>query len=140
MSNNLKLENITFLDPVPKIELARLLRSVDVGMMILANVPGFYNGTSPNKFFDYIASGLPVLVNYPGWMKSIIEKEQCGIAVPPEDSVAFADAVITLKDNTKERITMGKNSRILAEREFDRNILAARFIKVLEEVYNSRKK
>jgi hypothetical protein len=33
------------------------MASADVGMQILANVPAFYYGTSPNKFFDYISAG-----------------------------------------------------------------------------------
>lgn len=60
------LENCIFLDPIPKTRVSELLQQVDVGMMILDNVPAFYYGTSPNKFFDYIAGGLPVLNNYPG--------------------------------------------------------------------------
>ena len=51
------LDNCIFLDPVPKKELSQLLSSADMGLMALANVPAFYYGTSPNKFFDYIASG-----------------------------------------------------------------------------------
>ena len=53
---------------MPKTELNKLVASADVGLMVLANVPAFYYGTSPNKFFDYISSGLPVLNNYPGWL------------------------------------------------------------------------
>lgn len=55
------LNNVVFHPPVPKARLAGLMAAADVGMQILANVPAFYYGTSPNKFFDYIASGLPVL-------------------------------------------------------------------------------
>ena len=61
--------------------------------MILANVPAFYFGTSPNKFCDYIASGLPVVINYPGWLAQIIRENECGIYVPPEDPEKFADAL-----------------------------------------------
>ena len=49
------LKNCFFLPSMPKEKLAELLRnSVDVGLMVLKNIPEFYNGTSPNKFFDYI--------------------------------------------------------------------------------------
>jgi len=59
------LGNVVFLDLMPKKRLAKLLGSVDCGMQILANVPAFYFGTSPNKFFDYISAGRPVLINCP---------------------------------------------------------------------------
>ena len=52
-----------------KIDLFNYLKTeADLGLMILKNIPAFYYGTSPNKFFDYISLGLPVLNNYPGWI------------------------------------------------------------------------
>ena len=102
-----QLDNCIFLDPVPKKELARLLQGVDVGMMILANVSAFYYGTSPNKFFDYIAAGLPVLNNYPGWLANIIAENKCGVVVPPENPEAFADVLEYLADNRDEAAEMG---------------------------------
>jgi len=131
------LDNCVFLDPVPKIRLAELLQQVDVGMMILDNVPAFYYGTSPNKFFDYIASGLPVLNNYPGWLKEIITQNQCGVAVPPGDPEAFAAALIKLADNPGKRKLMGENGRKLAEKQFPRGILAEQLVLFLETINQS---
>lgn len=118
---------------VPKQELARLLPHLDVGMMILKNIPAFYYGTSPNKFFDYISCGLPVLNNYPGWLAGLIEENQCGRVVPPDDPEGFADAVIDLYEKRAELPAMGARSRALAEREFGREQLAARLVSTLEE-------
>ena len=69
-----KLDNCRFYAPIPKKELNAIVASADVGLMVLANVPAFYYGTSPNKFFDYISSGLAVLNNYPGWLADVIEE------------------------------------------------------------------
>ena len=128
------LDNCAFLDPIPKVRLAELLQQVDVGMMILDNVPAFYYGTSPNKFFDYIACGLPVLNNYPGWLKEIIIQNQCGVAVPPENPEAFADALIHLADNPGERELMGNNGRKFALTEFNRFVLADKLVSFLEDI------
>jgi glycosyltransferase involved in cell wall biosynthesis len=128
------LTNCIFLDPIPKPELAALVRGADVGLMILANVPAFYYGTSPNKFFDYIASGLPVLNNYPGWLAGMITENRCGIAVPPDDARAFAEALIHLADHPEERKAMEPRARSLAEREFDRDKLADSFVDWLEKM------
>jgi len=133
-----KLDNCVFLDPVPKRELAQLLQGVDVGMMILANVPAFYYGTSPNKFFDYIASGLPVLNNYPGWLADMITENKCGVVVPPENPEAFADALQYLADHPEEVTEMGKNARAFARNSFDRKKLANVFVEWLEEVASNR--
>jgi len=129
---NESLSNVCFRDLMPKTELARLLASADVGLQVLSNVPAFYFGTSPNKFFDYLASGLPVLCCYPGWVSNMIEKHQCGVAVKPEDPEAFADKLVYLADHQCELEEMGFRARQLAEREFNRDDLSDRFVDWLE--------
>jgi len=126
---------MSWLRPMPKSELARILPRMDVGLMILRNVPAFYNGTSPNKFFDYIASGLPVLNNYPGWLAEMIREQDCGMVVPPDDPSAFADAVVRLRDDALARREMGRRARRLAEDRFSRDQLADQFVTVLEAAY-----
>jgi glycosyltransferase involved in cell wall biosynthesis len=127
-----KLDNCFFMEPVPKNQLAELQKGVDVGLMILANVPAFYYGTSPNKFFDYISTGLPVLNNYPGWLADLINENNCGIAVPPDNPEAFADALIYMAEHKEILREMGINAKNLALREFNRNKLADDFINFLE--------
>ncbi len=126
---------ISWLPSMPKAELASVLPRMHVGMMILKNVPSFYYGTSPNKFFDYIASGLPVLNNYPGWLADMIREHECGVAVQSDDPVAFADAVLSLRDRGEELNDMGRRGRALAEARFSRAELGRRFVEVLESVY-----
>jgi glycosyltransferase involved in cell wall biosynthesis len=106
-------------------------------MMVLKNVPAFYFGTSPNKFFDYISSGLPVLNNYPGWLADIIETNKCGLAVPPDDSGAFADSVVWMRDHREELKPMGDRARCLAENEFSREYLGKIFVETLETAIKS---
>ncbi len=126
------LNNCKFYDPVPKLQLNRIITSAHIGLMILANVPAFYYGTSPNKFFDYISSGLPVLNNYPGWLADMIQEHNCGFAVPPNNPQAFANALVTLADNPSLREQMGQNARQLAQLHFSREDLANKFVDFLE--------
>lgn len=126
------LDNVIFHPAVDKQKLAGLMASTDIGLQILANVPAFYYGTSPNKFFDYIAASLPVLNNYPGWLAEIITKYQCGFTVPPSNPEAFADALEQAAVNRNKLQQMGINARRLAEAEFDRNQLANNFVNWLE--------
>ena len=127
-----KLENCLFFDPMPKRQLTDVLACADIGLMILANVPAFYYGTSPNKFFDYLASGLPVVNNYPGWLSELITTHQCGVTVAPDDPEAFAEAMERLADNPELRDKMRRNARALAEADFSRDQLARRFVSWLE--------
>ena len=124
---------VSWLEPVPKHELARVLPQMDVGMMILKNVQSFYYGTSPNKFFDYIACGLPVLNNYPGWLADMIREHRIGAAVEPDNPGDFADAVLRLRENAEELRAMGRRSRQLAETQFSRDRLGGLFVDALEE-------
>lgn len=130
-----ELANVVFLDPIPKVKLTGLLRAADVGLMILKNVPAFYYGTSPNKFFDYIAAAKPVLNNYPGWLAELIAESGCGIAVPPEDPAQFAAALERMADDREALRKMGDAARRLAEQRFDRRMLADKFVDALEETY-----
>ena len=131
-AKNEGLENVIFLEPVNKKRLAGLMASTDVGLQILANVSAFYYGTSPNKFFDYIAAGLPVLNNYPGWLAGMINEHACGFALEPDDPQAFADALEQAADDRALLVEMGNNARLLAENEFDRIELSNHFVDWLE--------
>ena len=126
------LDNVIFHPPVSKHRLAGLMASADIGMQILANVPAFYYGTSPNKFFDYIAAGLPVLNNYPGWLAELITTHQCGYAVTPDSPQAFADALMHAADHKADLSAMGLRSRELAAKAYNRDILATQFVDWLE--------
>lgn len=122
------LDNVIFHDPVNKDKLSGLMSSADIGLQVLANVPAFYYGTSPNKFFDYIASGLPVLNNYPGWLAGMINAEQCGFSIEPENPIAFADALESALNNKEQLSNMGGNARALAVKDFDRKKLADKWV------------
>jgi lipopolysaccharide/colanic/teichoic acid biosynthesis glycosyltransferase len=128
-----KLDNSLFVGPMPKKALAQFLcRRANVGLMILANVPAFYYGTSPNKFFDYLASGLPILVNYPGWMAEMVTAQGAGVVVPPQDPGAFADALMRMADARAATAAMGQRGRSFAQCEFRRTELAQRCVAVME--------
>jgi glycosyltransferase involved in cell wall biosynthesis len=131
------LDNVVFHDPVNKSRLVGLMASTDVGLQVLANVPAFYFGTSPNKFFDYIAAALPVLNNYPGWLADIINEWQCGFTVPPDNASAFADALEAAAADRDALRGMGRRGRALAEREFDRGKLANRWVDIIENTWGS---
>ena len=133
-----ELRNCIFMGHMPKKELNDVMARADIGLMVLANVPAFYYGTSPNKFFDYIASGLPIVNNYPGWLADMINENKCGIAIEPEKPELFADALVKLAENPDLRKEYGTNGRALAEREFARDLLGGQFVDFLEKTYQRK--
>jgi glycosyltransferase involved in cell wall biosynthesis len=110
------------------------MRAADLGLMTLQNVPEFYRGTSPNKFFDFIAASKPVINNYPGWLADMISSRRCGYVVRPDDPEAFADALEHASAHRDEVILMGQAAQLLAREEFDRDRLASQFCNLLEGV------
>ena len=131
---NENLTNCIFLEKVSKKELFPILCTADIGLMILKNIPAFYYGTSPNKFFDYISCGLPILNNYPGWLATMIEEHKCGYIAEPDNPVNFANTLVKMASDKKRLTVMGENARRLAEMEFDINILAGNFVNLFESI------
>jgi glycosyltransferase involved in cell wall biosynthesis len=125
------LDNVVFLDPIAKTDLNKFLNRADIGLMVLDNVPAFYYGTSPNKFFDYISSGLPVLINYPGWLSEEILKNNCGISVKPDSAESFAQGVLKMRSDSLSHYS--SNARKLALEEFSRKKLCEQFVEVIRQ-------
>jgi glycosyltransferase involved in cell wall biosynthesis len=125
--------NVRFLDPVPdKSSVARLAAASDACLTIFKDVPVLATN-SPNKLFDTFAAGRAAIVNTEGWMRELVEDNEAGVFVRPGDPRDLAEKVAWLRDNPGEVERLGRNARALAEREFDRDALAARALAVLEE-------
>lgn len=125
------LSNIVFSDPVPdKNFVARLVAASDVCMTIYKNVPILYT-CSPNKFFDSLAAGRPVLVNTPGWLREIVQEYEVGVYVEPDSAESIVEQVTYLRDHPQTCEKYGRNARQLAEERFSRDMLAQELQAVL---------
>ena len=127
------LKNCTFLPPMPKHEVGNYFMIADVGLQALKNIPEFYNGTSPNKLYDYMAAGLPIIINYPGEAAQVITTNNLGIAVSPDNPAALGDALILLKNNPSMVIEMGLASRRVAVEKFDRKKISQSWVSWVTE-------
>jgi glycosyltransferase involved in cell wall biosynthesis len=126
------LDNVVFSSPLPdKSKLAEIVAAADVGLTIYKNLPVLYT-CSPNKMFDTLAAGKPVLTNMPGWLGDLVTKNQCGVFAKPDNAGSLADRVQELIVRRAQLPEMGRRARLLAEREFDRDKLAAQVLAVLE--------
>jgi glycosyltransferase involved in cell wall biosynthesis len=130
------LANVRFCGPVPRAEAAQIAAAADALLVIFKALPALWKG-SPNKFFDALAAGKPVIVNTPGWLAELVERNEAGVFVPPDDGDALANALVRLRDDPLLRERFGHNARALAEREFSRDLLAARVLEVLEALARS---
>jgi len=89
---------------------------------------------SPNKLFDSLAAGKPVLVNSRGWTRDLVETERAGCFLPPDDPARAAHVLMELRASPDRIRQMGENAGRLARDVFDRAKLADRLEQALVSV------
>lgn len=129
--NELGLKNIEFIGSVSKNHLPFYVAACDVSLVVFADYP-ILEHNSANKFFDSLAAGKPVLLNYSGWQREIIEKHNAGFGCEQGDIFDFVTKIIRLYENQSKLKEMGLNARKLAEDQFSRDIQAEKILKFLE--------
>jgi len=124
------LSNLRIHPGVPKRRMPALMAAADVGLMTVMPAP-ILEHNSANKFFDYLAAGKPVVLNYGGWMRDTLEGAGAGLGCAMGDEDAFFRNVGELAKNTELRRSMGRAARQLALTRFNRDDLAARALEVV---------
>lgn len=129
----LRLENVLFLPPVPKESMGEVIAAADACVAILKPLD-LYKTTFPNKVFDYMAAGRPVLLAIDGVIRQVVDAAGAGIFVPPGDSAAMAQAVRTLAGDPQKARRMGASGRKAIEEHFSRRVLAEKLVLLVEEM------
>ena len=109
------LANVDFRDPIGKPELPSLLKACDVGLHTISPQSVFDKGMSPNKLFDYMASGIPAVSNARVPLREVIVDDQVGAVTEPE---ALAEGIARVRDAddaTRDR-WVAEGRRLMAER------------------------
>jgi glycosyltransferase involved in cell wall biosynthesis len=127
------LENVHFISSVPKDEMSDALAATDACIAILKPIE-MYKTVYPNKVFDYMAAGRPVILAIDGVIREVVESAQGGIVVPPGNAEALGDAIRFLAGNRQKGVIMGQNGRRYIEINFDRTVVAERFNKLIQRM------
>jgi glycosyltransferase involved in cell wall biosynthesis len=127
------LTNTIFLPPIPKVEMPSALAAADACIAILKPIE-MYKTTFPNKVFDYMAAGKPVILAVDGVIREVVENAEGGIAVHPGDPEGLSQAVLQLADDPALVHRMGCKGRAYVEKNFDRSILAAKLMELMLEM------
>ena len=90
------------------------------------------DANSPAKLYDSLAVGTPVVVSNAGWTKTLVEEHGCGWYVPAGDALALAAQLRQLLEQPELLQVAGASGRALATRDFDRQQLAVRVQRILE--------
>jgi len=134
-ANQMGLENVNFVPPVPKGEMSSALAAADVCVAILKPIE-MYKTVYPNKVFDYMAAGRCVILAIDGVIREVVDEAQAGIFVQPGDAEKMAEAIQGLYDEPLNRESMGKNGRYYVEENFNRNMLAEELSGFIGEMVN----
>lgn len=131
------ITNFIRLDLMPKKDLVGYLQKAFVSLVAFKGSP-VLDTCSPNKFFESLAAGIPVIQNTQGWMKDFLVEHNVGFTLNPNDPEELAKTLIWMKDNPNEVQYMGVNASDVATRFFDKDFLADKMLGILEEVYQSK--
>jgi glycosyltransferase involved in cell wall biosynthesis len=130
LARDLLLEYVHFLPSVPKREMPEILASSQACIAILKPLEAF-KMTYPNKVFDYMAAGRPVILVIDGVVRQVVEEAEAGIFVQPGDSDQLAQAILKLAQDRILGRRMGLAGRRFVEKHFDRSVLAAEILGIM---------
>lgn len=128
-----QLDNVHFISSVPKNEMSEALAGCDACIAILKPIP-LYATVYPNKVFDYMAAGRPVILAIDGAIREVVERAQAGIFSPPGDPDALAAAILKVAQDSAEAQAMGKRGREYVKNHFDRAMLGEKLVKMIESM------
>jgi glycosyltransferase involved in cell wall biosynthesis len=110
-----QVENLGF---VRRDELVRMMARARAGLVLLLPVPNHLEA-SPNKMFEYMSAGLPVIASdFPAWSR-IVEEHECGICVDPTSPSAIAEAIRWVLEHPDAARRMGEHGRHAVERTYN---------------------
>lgn len=131
LSQKLELYNIQFIDAQPMDIVSEIVNLCDVSIVPFKNIP-ILQTNSPNKLFDSLSAGIPIIVNSAGWTKVLVEENKCGTYVNPEEPEELASILKNWNYSPDLIKQMGSSARTLAENEYDKSILVEQFITTIE--------
>jgi len=114
LAKTMQLTNVHFLDPVPKKQVPLFLRRADVGLLTLRPCSLAHTMLS-NKYFEYLACGCPIILNFAGEGRDELERAGAGIYAPADAPLEFAAAIEGLADSPETVKRMARSARNLAE-------------------------
>ena len=129
------INNVIFTGPQKKQDVPLFFAAADAGVVTLLDIP-LFKTVYPNKVFDTMACGKPVVLLVDGVARQLVEEADAGLFVPPGNSVKLAQAMIYLRDNPNEAHAMGRRGRAFLEGRYDRVKCAQLMHNVLIDLFH----
>ncbi len=107
--------------------MADILGQSRAGLVLFKNRPN-YDNSQPNKLFEYMSAGIPIIAsNFPAW-KPFIEDTESGVMVDPDSPKAIGQAIEFLLNNPEIAEKMGNNGRRAVDTLFNWDIEAIKLV------------
>lgn len=128
------LKNLSWYPHTSKESVKNLLEKSDAVYVSFKDAEVLGTG-SPNKFFDSLAAGKLTIINFPGWIKNLIEKNKCGFHHDPHSPNDFVKKINVFLDSPELLSKYQRNGRKLAELYYDKDIQVTKLLKILNNEY-----
>ncbi len=131
------LSNVVMLDHQPRSAMPEIWAATDVSLVVLRRSPLFHR-VIPSKMFEAMAMARPILLAVDGQARRLLEAGDCGVFVEPEAPEALAFAIRRLAADERLRRDLGERGKAFVERNYDRTVLAHRYLSCIEDVLGAR--
>ena len=125
--------SVFIIDPLEKSKIPLLHSKASIVSSLFINLEELWNN-SANKFFDGLAAGKPIMINYSGWQRSLLEKYNAGFYVPFDDYLKGAEILNKIINNNELSKNMGHAAKKLANEYFAIDAQYPKFEKTLKSV------
>ena len=132
LAEQYELNNVSFHGSHKMDVVSEVVNCCDASITTFLNLP-VLKTNSPNKLFDSLSAGKPIIVNSAGWTKDMVEQQDCGFYVDPDKPEELADKLLRIKDDKALLKKWGENARKLSIEVYDKDILSAQVADVLEK-------
>lgn len=116
--------NLTIQASVRKRDVPAILGAASLSLSLFVDIPQMHIN-SANKFFDTLAAGRPIGVNYGGWQAEMIKQHGLGLQIPPHDASIAAQKISNFLSDAKLVKTCSEKALKTAREDFDRDKLTA---------------
>ncbi|MEK6781017.1 MAG: glycosyltransferase family 4 protein [Bacteroidota bacterium] len=125
-AKHLGLHNLSFIEFTNRKGVKEVMNVTDAVCVCYKNIPILETG-SPNKYFDGLAAGKLIAINFGGWIKKEIEEIRCGIYGDPLQPMDFVKKIKPFLFDQKLLLQFQESARGLAERKYSRRFLSETF-------------
>lgn len=136
-ANRRGLDNVIFVDPVPKSQVDQYINASDICTAVLMKNDTFKT-VYPNKVFDYMSCAKPVIVAIDGVARELISRSGAGLYAEPENVSAMCEAIVTINNAPVMAEEMGRSGRRYVIEKYDRKALAQRYLTVVSNLVATR--